>query len=73
MTTLLEIDASAYFQIITIAFNNPSKQYEFLLKGRTPQVNLMQEAKVSMCHAEIVRRISDYCLMSLEEGSEVRL
>ena len=41
MTTLLEIDASAYFQIITIAFNNPSKQYEFLLKGRTPQVNLM--------------------------------
>ena len=36
MKTLVEIDASAYFQIITIAFNNPSVQYDFLLKGRGP-------------------------------------
>ena len=73
MTTLMEVDASAYFQIITIAFNNPSKQYEFLMKGRGAQVNLMQDTKTSMCHAEIVRRISDYCLVNLEEGSEIRL
>lgn len=73
MKTLFEIDASAYFQIITIAFNNPSVQYDFLLKGRGPQVNLMQERKISMSHAEVVKRISNYCLNSLEEGSEVRL
>ena len=35
MKTLFEIDASAFFQIITIAFNNPSKQYDFLHKGRS--------------------------------------
>ena len=73
MRTLFEIDASAYFQIVTIAFNNPSVQYDFLLKGRNPHVNLMQEKKVSMSHADVVKRISDYCLHSLEEGSEVRL
>jgi len=73
MKTLLEIDASAFFQIITIAFNNPSVQYDFLLKGRGSQVNLMQDTKRSMSHAEIIKRISDYCLLTLEEGSEVRL
>lgn len=73
MKTLFEIDASAYFQIITIAFNNPSVQYDFLLKGRGPHVNLMQDAKMSMTHAELVKRISDYCLLQLEEGDEVRL
>ena len=26
-----------------------------------------------MSHAELVKRISDYCLIQLEEGSEVRL
>ena len=26
-----------------------------------------------MTHAELIKRISDYCLMQLEEGSEVRL
>ena len=73
MKTLLDIDASAYFQIITIAFNNPSVQYDFLLKGRGPQVNLLQESKTTMSHSELVRRISDYCLLNLEEGSEIRL
>lgn len=73
MKTCFEVDASAYFQIITIAFNNPSSQYNFLVEGRAPQVNLMQEKKQSINHAEIVRRISDYCLNNLEEGSEVRL
>jgi hypothetical protein len=73
MKTLLEIDASAFFQIITIVFNNPSVQYDFMLKGRGPQVNLMQDAKRSISHAEIIKRISDYCLLTLEEGSEVRL
>ena len=34
MTTMFEIDAQAFFQIITIVFNNPSKQYDFLIKGR---------------------------------------
>ena len=72
MKTLFEIDASAYFQIITIAFNNPSVQYDFLLKGRGPHVNLMQDVKTSMSHKELVKRISDYCIQ-LEEGSEVRL
>ena len=33
----------------------------------------MQDAKMSMTHAELVKRISDYCLLQLEEGSEVRL
>lgn len=73
MKTLLEIDASAFFQIVTIAFNNPSVQYDFLEKGRPQPVNLMQEQKVSMSHAEVVRRISDYCLMELEQGDPVRL
>ena len=44
-----------------------------MLKGRGPQVNLLQDAKVSMSHGEVVKRISDYCLINLEEGSEVRL
>ena len=48
-------------------------QYDFLLKGRSRQVNLMEEAKASMTHAELIKRISDYCLTQLEEGSEVRL
>ena len=48
-------------------------QYEFLLKGRAPQVNLMYDKKPSMSHAEIIKRISDYCLETLEEGNEVRL
>ena len=39
MQTLHEIDASAYFQIITIVFNNPSKSYDFLLRGRAPPTN----------------------------------
>jgi len=34
MVILFEIDATAFFQIITIAFNNPSVQYDFLLNGR---------------------------------------
>ena len=33
----------------------------------------MQDAKTSMSHAELIKRISDYCLLKLEEGSEVRL
>ena len=48
-------------------------QYDFLQKGRGPQVNLMQDSKVTMSHAELVRRISDYCLINLEEGAEIRL
>ena len=47
-------------------------QYDFLMKGRGPHVNLMQDAKTSMNHKELVSRISDYCL-KLDEGSEVRL
>jgi len=43
------------------------------LKGRGPRVNLMQDTKLSMTHAELIKRISDYCLIHLEEGSEVRL
>ena len=70
MQTLHEIDASAYFQIITIVFNNPSKSYEFLLKGRPNLPH--QPIAVSMTHSEVIKRISDYCL-KLEEGSEVRL
>ena len=72
MSILVEIDASAFFQIITIAFNNPSKQYDFLIKGRSPHVNLMQEASVTMTHSELIKRISDFCL-ALKEGNEVRL
>ena len=41
MKTLLEIDASAFFQIVTIVFNNPSVQYNFLVNGRHANVNLM--------------------------------
>ena len=33
----------------------------------------MQDAKVSMSHSEIISRVSDYCLIGLPEGSEVRL
>jgi len=44
-----------------------------LRKGRTPQVNLLQDTKITMTHAELIKRISDYCLLQLEEGDEVRL
>ena len=60
MKIFFEVDASAFFQIITIAFNNPSVQYDFLIKGSTHSANLMEQ-KVSMTHAELIRRISDYC------------
>lgn len=33
----------------------------------------MQDTKVTMTHAELIKRISDYCLLELEEGDEVRL
>ena len=69
MKTLVEIDASAFFQIITIAFNNPSVQYNFLQQGYSKKVNLLHDNKVAMTHAELVKRISDYCLLKLEEGS----
>ena len=69
---LLEIDASAYFQIITIVFNNPSKQYDFLQRGRVPKTNLMT-VKKPMSHVEIVNRISEYCLKYYEEGDPIRL
>ena len=72
MKTLHEIDASAYFQIITIVFNNPSKSYDFLLRGRAPPANPKIAAQPSMSHSEVINRVSDYC-MKLEEGSAVRL
>lgn len=73
MKTLLDIDAVAFFQVITIAFNNPSKQYDFLRIGRGQQVNLMADQKFSMTHAELIKRVSDFCLGELEEGNETRL
>ena len=69
---LLEIDASAYFQLITIVFNNPSNQYNFLQRGRVPKTNSMT-VKKQMSHAEIINRISEYCLKYYEEGTPIRL
>ena len=73
MKTLFEIDASAFFQIITIVFNNPSKQYDFLIKGRpVSRKSGAGVVKIQMTHSEIVKRISDFC-MELKEGDDVRL
>ena len=33
----------------------------------------MQDLKQAMTHNELVKRISDYCLLQQEEGSEIRL
>ena len=71
MRTLFEIDASAFFQIITIVFNNPSVQYDFLKNGRS--ATYAQDAtKISMSHKELIKRLSEFC-NKLEEGSEERL
>ena len=72
MKTLHEIDAGAFFQIITIVFNNPSKSYDFLKSKRSLPDNPSAPELPSMSHSIVNQRISDYCL-KLEEGSSVRL
>ena len=68
MRTLFEIDASAFFQIITIVFNNPSVQYDFIKNGRV----VAGDNQISMSHKELIKRLSEFC-NKLEEGSEERL
>ena len=72
MRTLFEIDASAFFQIITIVFNNPSVQYDFLKNGRSSTSGQEEGQKISMSHKELIKRLTEFC-NKLEEGSEERL
>lgn len=59
---LTQIDSAAYFQILSIVFNNPSFQYTFIQQGRPTE-----GAKASMTHSEIVARVSNYFMT---QGSE---
>ena len=72
MKTLCDIDAQAFFQIVTIAFNKPSLQHDFLMKGRPISRFAVGQTKTVMSHEQIFNRISDFC-QKLEQGSEVRI
>jgi len=73
--TMTEIDAEAYFEILSIVFNNPSKQYSFLKEGRIRIENsggLVKTDKESMSHSLILERLQEYA-GKLDRSSDVRM
>lgn len=54
METFLEIDPSAYFQILTIVFNNPSPQWTFINEPRPESPDDEDRKPVQMSHDTIV-------------------
>lgn len=73
--TLIAIDAEAYFQTVSILFNNPSKQYSFLKEGRVraeDSFGLVTVTKDSMSHSIILERLHEH-FMQLEAKNEVRM
>ena len=72
MKTLCEIDAQAYFQIVTIAWNKPSMQHDFLAKGRpVSRTSGPGIVRIVMTHEEIFNRVSKFC-EKYDEGTEIR-
>lgn len=72
--TMIEIDAEAYFQILSIVFNNPSAQFTFLKQGRVRVDNsngLVITDKESMTHSLILERLHNFT-NKLEKNSSVR-
>ena len=59
MQTLLEIDASAFFQVLSLVFQNPSAQYTFISEPRPPQ-SPEKEEKESMSLDLIVSRVQKF-------------
>lgn len=75
IATLVAIDAEAYFQTISIVFNNPSKQYSFLKEGRintSDPSGMVMSNRDSINHSTVLERLHEYS-MQLEDKNQVRL
>lgn len=57
---LTEIDAEAYFQILSIPFIKNSPQFKFIEQGRPASLAIYSTETISVSHDLIVRRVSAY-------------
>ena len=68
---LTEINAEAYFQILSVVFIQDSPQFKFLKLGRPAFQNTFQTDSISVTHDLIVKRLSNYFNQAITDPSHI--